>query len=415
MKKIKFYNLTKNANIIDSSHLYFQNSYNAFSTFQIFKIILIIFHINYIITNINKDNLRIKSLLKAKKYMNLCLNDILINKKVQKLLNKPNITAIIPAYNCEKTIKTSIRSIQNQNMNNIEIIIINDFSNDNTLKIIDEMAKVDIRIKIMNNNKNMGTLYSRCIGTLKAKGLYIFPLDDDDLFMNEDIFSNIFNEAEKGKYDIIGFHAIRGPNYKPYIHEMIDDIYHDNPNNTILLQPELGVHSIIKNGKYEINNIHIWGKCIKSEIYQNAVNNLGENKYTLFMSWAEDTSMVFILFNIAKSYKFISIYGIYHLMSEKTACYTQSIENKLFGEIFLLDILLDYSKEDLKKKKYCVMKILELTINDLFEKGIKNKKNKGYLEYVLQKFIQGNYTKEEKNITINTYKKIGFFNDKIIF
>ena len=61
------------------------------------------------------------------------------------------------------------------------------------------------------------------------------------------------------------------------------------------------------------------------------------------------------------------------------------------------------------------MKILELTINDLFEKGIRNKKNRDYLEYVLQKFIQGNYTKEEKNITINTYKKVGFFSDKIIF
>ena len=61
------------------------------------------------------------------------------------------------------------------------------------------------------------------------------------------------------------------------------------------------------------------------------------------------------------------------------------------------------------------MKILELTINDLFEKGIRNKKNRDYLEYVLQKFIQGNYTKEEKNTTMNTYKKIGFFRDKVIF
>ena len=376
--------------------------------------VLIIIQIIYIVSNKNKDNLRIKSLFKSKKYMNLCLNGILINTKIQKFPIKPNITVIIPAYNCEKTIKTSIRSIQNQNMNNIEIIIINDFSNDNTYKIIEELTKEDFRIKIINNNKNMGTLYSRCIGTLNAKGMYIFPLDDDDLFMNEDIFSIILDEAEKGKYDIIGFHAIRGPSYKPYLHEMIDDIYHDNPNNIILYQPELGRHSIIKNGKYEINNIHIWGKCIKTEIYQNAVNSLGEKKYSYFMSWAEDTSMIYILFNIAKTYKFISIYGVYHLMSEETACYTQSIENKLFGEIFLLDVLFDYSKEDLIKKKYFVMKILELTINDLFEEGIKNIKNRNYLEYVLQKFIESNYTKEEKNITINTYKKLGFFNKTII-
>ena len=196
-------------------------------------------------------------------------------------------------------------------------------------------CKVRFWVKIINNNKNVGTLYSRCIGALKANGLYIFPLDNDDLFMNENIFSIILNEAEKGKYDIVDFSAIRGPSYKPYIHEMIDDDYHShNPNNFILHQPELGLHSITINGIYQLNNIHIWGKCIETKIYRKAVHSLGKGKYSYFMSWAEDTSMVFILFNIAKSYKYISIFGVYHLLSEKTACYTQSFENKLFGEIF---------------------------------------------------------------------------------
>jgi hypothetical protein len=100
----------------------------------------------------------------------------------------------------------------------------------------------------------MGTLYSRCIGVLISNGAYIFPLDNDDLFMDDDVFDVIVKESEKGNYDIVGFKAIRGPNYKPSISDMEDDIYHDNPDNLILNQPELGIHSITKNGKYDINN-----------------------------------------------------------------------------------------------------------------------------------------------------------------
>ena len=135
--------------------------------------------------------------------MNKCINEILINKNNLITFDKPNITVIIPAFNCEQYIKYSIKSIQNQNMNNLEILIINDLSTDKTLQSIEEMASQDYRIKIINNKKNMGTLYSRCIGVLKSNGKYIFPLDNDDLFMNDDVFSIAFNEAEIGKLDLM--------------------------------------------------------------------------------------------------------------------------------------------------------------------------------------------------------------------
>ena len=54
----------------------------------------------------------------------------------------------------------------------LDIIIVNDFSNDNTSKIIEEIRKEDKRIKVLNNKKNMGLLFTRCIGTLTAKGNY---------------------------------------------------------------------------------------------------------------------------------------------------------------------------------------------------------------------------------------------------
>ena len=57
-------------------------------------------------------------------------------------------------------------------MSKIEILLINDYSIDNTSRIIKKAQKYDHRIKIINNNKNMGALYSRSIAALMSKGEY---------------------------------------------------------------------------------------------------------------------------------------------------------------------------------------------------------------------------------------------------
>ena len=110
---------------------------------------------------------RREALIIGRRYINKCLNDNLTNK-FEKVEN-PIISAIIPVFNCEKSIKYAISSIQNQNVTNIEIILINDYSTDQSLNIIQEIQKNDKRIIIINNEKNMGSLYTRSIGILIAK------------------------------------------------------------------------------------------------------------------------------------------------------------------------------------------------------------------------------------------------------
>ena len=95
-------------------------------------------------------------------------------KDIKILTNKTKISVVIPCYNCGNYLIKGIRSIQNQDFSDFEIIIINDFSSDNTLQIIQKFQKEDPRIKCLNNKKNMGTLYSRTIGTLSGEGKYIY-------------------------------------------------------------------------------------------------------------------------------------------------------------------------------------------------------------------------------------------------
>ena len=91
------------------------------------------------------------------------------------------VSVVIPVYNTQKLIKNAIRSIQNQDLLNIEIILINDFSSDNSLYVIEQLQKEDPRIKIINNKKNMGIFYSRNIKDLSDKGKFLFTLDNDEM------------------------------------------------------------------------------------------------------------------------------------------------------------------------------------------------------------------------------------------
>ena len=78
-------------------------------------------------------------------------------------------------------------------MSKIEIILVKD----NSSKIIEELSLEDPRIKIINNQKNMGTLFSRNIGILNSNGKYIMNLDNDDLFIDKDVFNTVIMKQKK--------------------------------------------------------------------------------------------------------------------------------------------------------------------------------------------------------------------------
>ena len=90
---------------------------------------------------------------KAKAFIDKCIKGILINKDLIRPIEKPKISVVIPCYNCKGYILKALRSIQNQDFNNLEIVIINDFSSDDTLSFLEQLKLGDPRIKILNNKK----------------------------------------------------------------------------------------------------------------------------------------------------------------------------------------------------------------------------------------------------------------------
>ena len=135
-----------------------------------------------VIYNIRKEQNNInKKLIETNNWINICKNKLLI-RGLLKSSSKPKITALITLFNSEKYIESSVKSVQNQILCDIEILMVEDGSTDESLNIIKKLQKEDNRIKIIENKKNRGALYSKSIGILKANGKYIMILDSDDLF-----------------------------------------------------------------------------------------------------------------------------------------------------------------------------------------------------------------------------------------
>ena len=354
---------------------------------------------------------------KAKNFIDKNLNSILINDKNQfKYNNNPLVSVVIPIYNAQKFINISIRSIQNQDLLNIEIILINDYSSDNSLYAIERFQNEDPRIKIINNKKNMGIFYSRNIGALSAKGEFIFPLDNDDMFLNKDVLTTITNIAKEGDFDIVEFKGIE--TWKKKNNKLISRIknipYANYKLNLVLFQPELSSFPI-RPGKsidrYKLITCHLWAKCIKTNIYKKGLNSIGKEKYSRFMiAWEDMIAMIF-LFNTANSYKFVGKYGILHIRRFSSGySLTKPIQMNLVP-LYLVDIVLDFPKNTLKYKKLVINLIFIALNSKLLEKIYQSNFNKKIIFSCLDRFLNFSFiSKEYKDLIINKTKSLKYLN-----
>jgi raffinose-raffinose alpha-galactotransferase len=119
------------------------------------------------------------------------------------VINKPLISILIPVYNMELYIERCLQSIVNQSYKNLEVIIVNDGSTDNSLNLINEFAKADSRIQVIDK-KNEG-IGGACADGLKvAQGDYISFVDSDD-YCELDMYRILSDYIIKEDVDLIQF------------------------------------------------------------------------------------------------------------------------------------------------------------------------------------------------------------------
>ena len=277
-----------------------------------------------------------------------CLKGRLISKKSFKISKIPKVTIIIPLYNTGDLIKLVVKSIQNQNIYEIEIILVNDFSNDSniTVTIIEKLKNEDPRIIMINNKKNMGILYSRCIGVLHSKGEYIMSLDHDDFIFDENVFDTTYKSANNGNFDMISFAYVVS---KDYNFKMKDLSSINMGHYKIISQPKLSSSPIFRNDKFYYHDFTIWAKLYKNYIYKKAVYLLTFERYSVFNAYNEDLIGLFTICNVARNYKYITKYGVYHKDYINSSSHVAKEEKRIFDDIFFSEIILDLGKNQFKK------------------------------------------------------------------
>lgn len=164
------------------------------------------------------------------------------------------ISVIVPVYNTSKFLKKCLDSILDQSLKEIEIIIVNDGSTDNSLEIIKTYYEKDKRIKVINQ-KNMGLSGARNSGIKLAKGEYILHIDSDD-WIEKDYLKDMYELAKKEGADIV-----ISDFYMDYMERKIEYII-DQEKNSILDKEEC-----LNRISYLNSYPAVWNKLFKRELY----------------------------------------------------------------------------------------------------------------------------------------------------
>ena len=319
---ILYFNIYKFIKIIENV-----KNYKFIYIFLILFIIIITFNNSNSVYN-DKENeiykkhgkyeyLKVYMINKFNSFIKKCHN--INNKDIVKypLLKNPKISVIMPIYNGGKYLYYSLSSIQNQKMKEIEIILIDDNSLDDSIKIIKNMMKNEPRIRLIKNNKNKKILYSKSIAALNSNGEYIIELDQDDMFIRDDIFDILYNEARNYKLDLVQIRDFVKKSFffNKYTKVNLFGLHFIHPQNTHYeTQPNLKEKFFNNN-----NNFLLWGLLIKNDLYKNAIYHLWPIIINYNIVFNEDYIITFMILIMAQKYKYINKFGLIHLIHKKSA------------------------------------------------------------------------------------------------
>lgn len=304
--------------------------------------------------------------------------------------NQKKVTIIVPIYNAEKTLEKCITSILNQTYDNLEIILINDGSNDNSEQIIKKYK--DKRI-VYIKNKNKGVSATRNEGIEISTGEFILFVDSDD-YLDDSMVQKLMEH--KNQFVICSYHEVDSKNVihnfateeKAKVMNLKRDFWFLYENKQAINRPwgKLYKTSIIKEKRIQFNpNISLGEDLLFNLEYMKNIDDLVFLDQGLYYYKIGNSN------SLAKKY-YSNMLDIQEILKEKFLEFTEQLN-------------LPYK---IKKKVYIksLRFLLSATTNELHS----NKKNKlSNMRRIMNHYIIQEYTKylyEEKIITYLQYKII---------
>ena len=290
------------------------------------------------------------------------------------------VSVIIPVYNSEKYLKNCILSVINQTLKEIEIIIINDCSKDNSYEIIKNFAEKDKRIKIINKVKNLGYGINLNKAIKLAQAEYISIVESDDT-IEKNMLEILVKYAQEGNYDFIKSDFYKVKNNKKF------------KKNLFKKQNTHHINNILKCPQLLTIQPSIWSAIYKKDFLYK--NNISFNE-TQGASY-QDTTFQFKCFYCANNFKLINI-PLYNYKTDNPNSSTNTSDKvfEIINEFYTINSFFKPQNSDIAAFKL----LFELRAYLWNYKRIKNKYNNIFLNEISDIF---------KNYDFNPF----FNNDKI--
>lgn len=292
-------------------------------------------------------------------------------------MSQPVISIIIPMYNVSSSIERCLVSILDNSSANVELLCVDDGSNDNTVKTVEKVAKCDSRVKILRND-HLGVSNARNTGLAHANGHYIAFVDSDDA-VEHNAFLKVESLLEQTSCDCLTFggYAKGKSNRAANI-----------SGNLLLPEASFCPPEILEKALFEIPScdLFIWNKVFSTEIIKN-----NDILFDTKISLGEDRAFIFDCFIYVK--KLVSI-------SNKLYIYTADHENSITDK---------FSKSNYKKACSHLIVVEHIfktwSINKLISINATRKMLNWASAYVYRPEKEF-YTEKEKHKIINSFTDI---------
>ena len=259
----------------------------------------------------------------------------------------PKISVIVPVYKAEKFLIRCVESLQNQTFNDLEIILVDDGSPDNSPQMCDDFAQMDSRIKVIHK-QNGGVSTARNAGLDAATGDYITFVDSDD-FLDSIAYEKMMSKAEKYDCDVVLADCIKDfPDHREmYTHEIRKGFY-----NYERLKAEYYSHLLIMENVEYPATISNWLILAKREL-------LNDIRYPVGIRFSEDLLVGARIMLKAKSFYYMKDEAYYHYVMNDESATHNFVPDKWDDYVRLWDKINEYFKNS---KAYDFSKQIDLCL-----------------------------------------------------